>query len=475
MKANYNIEIINCNSNFNTRVENICNARNSILQYIRSITRNQVAYDYLIMMDCDNISCERMNTEVIKYYLNRNDWDALSFNLPDYYDIFALSIDPYIHSCWHWKNDKGCQVTEVIDIMKEYVNYKLSTIKKTDLLTCLSAFNGFAIYRNEKFNDCNYGCDHSYNMKFLDTSIGNKWLEKNMNAINNKYMLRFDEKQDCEHRIFHLEAIYKNNAKIMISPLSIFDFSIETNNIIKNDIYNTALIIEPRDNEDIIDVIIDFNKKLNEYSHKWKIVFYCGKNLKTKWLNTFKNINIEIRELNTNNLTNNEYSDLCKNKELWESLYGEFVLVFQLDTIIRNELPYTIDYFINLNKSYIGGNMYYNWDELSRDNIHINIRNFNGGLSLRKRLDMIKIIETFKPENTIRPSHKMQTDQEDVYFTMGCYRLNLKLGDDDDCSFFSVHTILKDKFFGCHNPCLEIKQKLLTVYPEAIKNKHIYK
>ena len=233
MKEIYNIEIINCNSNFKTRVENICNARNSILQYIRTITHNSVTYDYLIMMDMDNVSCEKINTEVITYYLNRVDWDALSFNLPDYYDIFALSIDPYIHSCWHWKNDKDIQVTEVVEIMRKYVNYKLSTMKKTELLECLSAFNGFAIYRNDKFNNCNYGCDHSYNMKFLDTNIGNKWLEKNINAINNKYMLRFDEKQDCEHRIFHLEAVYKNNAKIRISPLSIFDFSNETKEIIK--------------------------------------------------------------------------------------------------------------------------------------------------------------------------------------------------------------------------------------------------
>ena len=30
---------------------------------------------------------------------------------------------------------------------------------------------------------------------------------------------------------------------------------------------------------------------------------------------------------------------------------------------------------------------------------------------------MIKIIEEFKPENTVRPSHKMATDAEDVYFT----------------------------------------------------------
>ena len=473
MKKIYNIEIINCNNNFNTRVENICNARNSILQYIRS-NKNEL-YKYLIMMDLDDVSCEKMNTDVIKYYLNRNDWDSLSFNPSDYYDIFALSIEPYIHSCWHWKNGEDAQVTEVVTIMRNYVKEKLSTIEKTDLLECSSAFNGFALYRIDKFNNCEYSCDHSYNMDFLNKNMGNNWLENNIVALDNKYKLRFDEKQDCEHRMFHLEAIYKNNAQIRISPLSIFDFSNEMNHLIKNNNCNTALIIEPRDDDDVIDVIFDFNKKLNKDSHKWQIVFYCGKNLKTKWAEVFKNINIEIRELNTNNLTQNEYSDFCKNKELWQTLYGEFVLVFQLDTIIRNEEPYTIDYFTKLNKSYIGGNMYFNWGELTRENIHINIKNLNGGLSLRKRLDMSKIIDTFNSEKSIRPSYKMQTDAEDVYFTIGCYRLKLEIGDDEVSSFFAVHTIFKEQFFGCHNPCSEIKYKILNVYPDAIKNNHIYK
>ena len=41
-----------------------------------------------------------------------------------------------------------------------------------------------------------------------------------------KYLIRCkilnDFKNDCEHRKFHLEAIKKNGARIMVSPLSIF-------------------------------------------------------------------------------------------------------------------------------------------------------------------------------------------------------------------------------------------------------------
>ena len=67
-----------------------------------------------------------------------------------------------------------------------------------------------------------------------------------------------------------------------------------------------------------------------------------------------------------------------------------------MHTYILNVSPYTIDYFMNMNKSYIGGNMESEWKELIRENIYPKYINFNGGLSLRKRLDMIEIINTFR-------------------------------------------------------------------------------
>ena len=171
--------------------------------------------------------------------------------------------------------------------------------------------------------------------------------------------------------------------------------------------------------------------------------------------------NIEVRELKVNNFTIPEYSDFMKSKELWETLYGEFVLTFQLDTYILNKEPYTIDYFMKLNKSYIGGNMDHGWNELLREKMYINYRNFNGGLSLRKRQDMIKIINTFGTELTKNnyDSNKMQTDAEDVYFTIGCYMLKLSIGDTVECMHFCVNRIYVDGFFGVHKPIPELLNK----------------
>ena len=151
---------------------------------------------------------------------------------------------------------------------------------------------------------------------------------------------------------------------------------------------NTALIVEPRDMKRIPLIINHFIFTLGD---TWKVVFYCGKGLKAKWTSKV-NKSVEIRELDTNNLDARQYSDLLKRIDLWDTLYGDYVLVFQTDAWIMNEEPYTIDYFIQKNFSYIGGNMSYRWLELNFKN---EFWNYNGGLSLRKRRDMIKIIKAF--------------------------------------------------------------------------------
>jgi len=214
---------------------------------------------------------------------------------------------------------------------------------------------------------------------------------------------------------------------------------------------NTALIVDPRDDVRITHLIHDFQKKLGP---EWVIVFYCGKSLKPKMAEHL-NPEVEVRELDVSNFnSSNEYNDFMKRKDLWESLYGNFVLTFQFDAYIINKPPYSIQTFIDMNKSYIGGNMDSNWMELSREKIHISIpcQNFNGGLSLRKRFDMIRIIKTFGVEQTTSPSSKMQTDAEDVYFTLGCYFLDLPIGDDESCLHFCISRILVDGYFGVHQP-----------------------
>lgn len=47
-------------------------------------------------------------------------------------------------------------------------------------------------------------------------------------------------------------------------------------------------------------------------------------------------------------------------------------------------------------------------------------------------------------------SYTIQNFAEDIYFTAGCHKLNLKLGSDELCNNFSVHCELREDFFGAN-------------------------
>jgi hypothetical protein len=265
---------------------------------------------------------------------------------------------------------------------------------------------------------------------------------------------------------------------------------------------NTALIIEPRPVSKVLDVINNFRSILS--TETWHIIFYCGVNSKSYWeelISTQPKIsNIEIRELEYNNLSPEQYNDILKKKEFWESIQGTYVVIFQLDTWLNPKSIYTIDDFIKHQYSYVGGNQPYVWDEfIVLDKLKIPYHkngSFNGGLSLRKREDMIKIIEEIPPvptppwyeirrafeslkqidtttdpaspdahtRNKILDVVKMMA--EDTYFTLGCYILNLNIKEDELTQEFACHKTYIKNPFGYHlsipYPITDPQQKEFT-------------
>jgi hypothetical protein len=224
---------------------------------------------------------------------------------------------------------------------------------------------------------------------------------------------------------------------------------------------NTVLIVEPRLLDHLADIIEAYYDLLKD---KWNYVFYCGKVTKELWTKILAPY-VELRELEVDNFNKpSEYSAFFKTSKLWEDLCGDFILTVQDDTWPTNTEPYTIDYFIRLNKSYIGGNMNFRWNELARENISLKNYNLNGGLSLRKRLDMIRIIKEFPDKHN---------DAEDVFFSLGCHKLGLPMGDNEDSTAFAIHYVYKKKFFGIHKPSLSVKQEL-NKYNKELLDKHPY-
>ena len=228
LRETYNIPkmfiLQDTNPSSRMRTENIAAARNSIINKIRLLQSASVIsidYKYFIMLDLDDVCAKPINTAVLREQFEESrllQWDSISFNLSDYYDIWALSIGPYVISCWHWNNNPIYQFSnrDVVNIMTEYITRRLKSLRSDELLECYSAFNGFAIYKISHFLDCSY--DHSFvsNLKCIPSDI----IQGNMSVLKRQFYTYFTE--DCEHRFFHFTAMMRNKAKIRISPLMIF-------------------------------------------------------------------------------------------------------------------------------------------------------------------------------------------------------------------------------------------------------------
>ena len=331
-EKNSNIEIIiNKNKLSNYKTENISNARNSILNYIKK--ENNSEFEYFIMMDLDDVCEKDINTDILKKTFLRDDWDGITFNRSEYYDIWALSIDPFLISCWHMAKEQmnSCFYVEII---RKYIVDKLNNLNENELLDCKSSFNGFGLYKKDKFINCNYSNNIFKSLSYLSIDLINKNISK-LNEItkieNNLYVNLLE---DCEHRSFHFEAIEKNNSRIKISPHYLFyDLDKFINNYNtkygKISLYKNEIYIGDSFDKNIYwdeDTLLKLKKYINPDRNILEIGGHCGTStiVYSTFLNNNKKIyvfepqknmyNLLVKNINQNNL---EYKIIPYNKGLF--------------------------------------------------------------------------------------------------------------------------------------------------------------
>jgi hypothetical protein len=198
------------------RTKNISNARNMYLNKMRELANKGYDAKYFIAVDMDNVCSSEMDLDVFKRAMGREDqWDSVSFNRRGYYDIWALSIDEYVYSCWGW-----LKPWEVVDHVREYIINKLSKIPADGFAECRSAFNGFAIYKAAMFLDCHYDWRMPKQYMTLNELKKQQRILWNVGSVS-PLEIQTDE-PDCEHRAFHMMAIDKHGARIRISPEILF-------------------------------------------------------------------------------------------------------------------------------------------------------------------------------------------------------------------------------------------------------------
>jgi hypothetical protein len=207
---------VNVNPMSNIRTENIANARNKCLNWMRGLTSKEYNADYFIMIDMDNVCTSPINLDVFKRTMDLSEkWDSVSFNRSRYYDLWAVSIDAYIYSCWGWWSPR-----EVVDHMQEYVVEKLRNTPVGEFVECRSAFNGFAIYKTAMFLDCNYDWRMPKQYMNLEDLLEQQRILWGVGSLSP--LEQQTDEPDCEHRAFHMMATAKNGARIRISPECLF-------------------------------------------------------------------------------------------------------------------------------------------------------------------------------------------------------------------------------------------------------------
>ena len=201
------------------RTERLANARNRILTKLRELY-TVLKFNHFIIMDCDDVCSQPIRLEGLKnVFKKQQDWDAVSFigngsighNLSEnYYDYWALSIQPFVLSCWHFKEPH-----KIIEQMKQFLTQKINQ-SNGQWIPCYSAFNGLAIYK-QRFLKYHY----HWNVKDIVQFIPRDLYAMNIQQAESEFDINRQE-DDCEHRYFHFSAVFKDKARIFVVPEQLF-------------------------------------------------------------------------------------------------------------------------------------------------------------------------------------------------------------------------------------------------------------
>jgi glycosyltransferase involved in cell wall biosynthesis len=129
---------------FKSRTDRISYARNVYLEIAESS-----GYDYLLVLDSDDISTESINVDGLMSCFNYDDWDMMTANQPEgYYDIWALRHETFMpYDCWDkvMKRDPGVSYRDAVN---EYVNKSFFKINEDEEpIRVKSAFGGAAFIK----------------------------------------------------------------------------------------------------------------------------------------------------------------------------------------------------------------------------------------------------------------------------------------------------------------------------------------
>lgn len=220
-----------------------------------------------------------------------------------------------------------------------------------------------------------------------------------------------------------------------------------------------GVLVEPRKLENTELLINNFFDILKNNS----LYFFCGKDCYHYYKEIYSNNNkIILINLNTNNLTPDEYNDLFKNIKFWDQIDTDYFLTIQTDGCLCKNSDYKLTDFLKYD--YIGGCKKNAWRQCNKyiSNYSDKYQCLNGGFSLRNLKAVKDVLKQFPPKklppDIIANSSKKQAHfsfeywPEDMYFSIGMYKLNYNVALDKFATNFCTHGNLPfAKTFCIHN------------------------
>jgi len=194
----------------------------------------------------------------------------------------------------------------------------------------------------------------------------------------------------------------------------------------------TAIIVEPRKHRALEFVL---RNVLDNLDHRWSILIFHGTE-NENWLKELlqKSFQKDLRRISFKGLkfsnleSSLEYNQILASRKFNEEIPTETFLVFQTDSMINPAHKGLLEKFMDYD--YVGAP--WPWSHL-----HVG----NGGLSLRKRSVMLKIIDS-------HPVYKGY--YEDQFFSMGCINIGARVPSREEAKEFSIEQVYSDRSFGMH-------------------------
>jgi len=209
-----------------------------------------------------------------------------------------------------------------------------------------------------------------------------------------------------------------------------------------------SLLVECRELKHIEFVIKNTIQKLGD---GWGHIIYCSNDNYTQIVNICNSISsdIEIRILDTNISSINDYNNLMLDINFWNDINCEKVLVYQSDTFIFKDFDNKF-----LKYDWIGAN----WTKNNADVInkiigYSNLTGANGGLSLRNVNVIKNILNTKTPKKVT--FNNLDIVPEDTFYSYHIKNNNYEFPSMSECQEFSYEGIHSTNSFACHQPWLD--------------------